>query len=95
MNWHIYSAYREMSCNTVSYSSIRRNKAIVRESAGESASFLTLRFCLLVQEKGKDEKNRPEVEGKVLAVTLLCVCVFRCGRPVRTECPLLLALMNF
>lgn len=94
MNWHIYSAYREMSCNTVSYSSIRRNKAIVRESAG---FFCTRIFCLLAEETGSDERNRPEVEEELLswADCDTFVCVVRCGSPAGIECPLLLPLMNF
>lgn len=74
MNWHIYSAYCEMSCNTVSYSPIRCNKAIVGESASERG-FSGPGLCLQ-ERQNRDRKN---VEGECVSrptsYTFVCVCV--------------------
>lgn len=79
MNWHIYSAYRKMSCNTVSYSSIRRNKAIVRESAG----FFVHRYSVCSLRRGArmrriDQRWRKSC-CRGLTVTLLCCWMWGSG----------------
>lgn len=73
MNWHIYSAYCEMSCNTVSYSPIRCNKAIVGESASERG-FSGPGLC----SQERQNRDRKNVEGAGVSGptshTSVCVC---------------------
>lgn len=74
MNWHIYSAYCEMSCNTVSYSLIRCNKVIVGESASKRG-FSGPGLCSQ-ERQNRDRKNVERASaGGLMIATLLCVCV--------------------